>query len=887
MRILLACSLFLVACGSDDPPTVVSPDVPFARDVIVEPDAPARDFGVSDIDIEDVALNADAPPDADVESETDVPLDADVEFDADTELGDAADTDADTGDDVARDADTTLDTLVDAEPDTLVDAEPDTPVDTEPDAPIDAEPDAPIDAAPDAPIDVEPDTPVDAEPDTLVDAEPDTPVDAEPDAPIDVEPDLPDDVGPDADAPVEPFCGDGVVDPDEECDDGNDVADDGCFECLTEGSDEIFLQLRNVPALADRVFISLDGGGLPAPSVIAQEVDDEPVVHVRYAVAGGGTFRVRALATLGTGFPSVLAGGRLDAVPVPESGAVGGVINLEEVTVERIPPTAYTATVAEPYEVAVQIYDPANAFDGRGSGRLWLSDEPFPELSATQAGGSMSRAAGDLWTFSTELVAGNPNTPRTTYYQFGESANGFEFGGEVPFLVRPSVRAGEDLFEIDVLPSQSGMNLAVTDLPPEATRVYLSIDGGILGGEPLRIDEAPGPDGVALFNIAVPAGEEYRVRAIGTVGDGSFPIVLSGGLEEAIDVPSFPFVDVEITTVPPTIELVAPTPDEITIGHPFTLTMEIIDPSSFLEGVGSGRIYSSTTTPIGDLRGGSMSASLTHTGPGMITATADISPITEGEVFYFQFAESSGGDFGRDGTIAPFIALPSLLAGEDFLSLPLIEPAEGIEATVTGIPDDATLLVVVVDGGLDPGRYEVPVDGTEVVERLPVPIGTDYRVRVIALRAASGFPPVIAGGWIDGIDVVEGVYAAASIALEVPAITLSPETPTTAGPSSAVTIQAELYDPADFLDGRSSGRLWSRMFPFSNLSGDQDSGSMTYRGGGLWDYSITITTPAERGVLYYQIGESAGGPWGTSAWAPFWVAPDTEAGEDLFELVVE
>ena len=881
VRILPVLALVLVACGSDDPAPVAATDAPFSRDVIVEPDVPTRDFGGPELPDQDggqdadVGLDADAAPDSEADTGEDVERDSDIELDAVTDA----------------DADIAPDAPMDTAPDAPTDIERDTPIDAEPDAPADAEPDMAADAEPDAPADTEPDVEPDATPDTEPDApadvEPDTPADAEPDTPADVEPDLPVDTEPDADVPVEPFCGDGVVDPDEECDDGNDLADDGCFECVTEGADEIFLQLRNVPELADRVFISLDGGGLPAPSVIAQEIDDEPVVHVRYAVAGGGTFRVRALATIGAGFPSVLAGGRLDAVAVPESGAVGGVIDLEEVTVTRIPPTPDTATVAEPYEIAVRVHDPANAFDGRGSGRLWVSDEPFSELSATQEGGSMAREGGDYWTFSTELVAGNPNTPRTTYYQFGESANGFEFGGEVPFLVRPSVRAGEALFEIDVLPSQSGMNLAVTDLRPETTRVYLSIDGGVLEGEPLRIDEAPGLDGVALFNVAVPAGDDYRVRAIGTVGDGSFPIVLSGGLEEAIDIPSFPFIDVELATVPPTVELVAPTPDEITIGHPFTLTMEITDPAEFLEGRGSGRIYSSTEPPIGDLRGGSMSASLTRTGPGRITATADISPITEGEMFYFQFAESSSGDFGRDGTIAPFLALPSLLAGEEFLSLPLIEPAEGIEATISGIPDDATLLVIVVDGGLDPGRYEVPVAGTEVVERLPVPIGTDYRVRVIALRAATGFPPVIGGGWVDGIDVVEGVYASAAIPLEIPAITLSPETPSTAGPSSAVTISAELYDPADFLDGRSSARLWSRMSPFSNLSADQDSGSMTYLGDGFWDYSITITTPAERGTFYYQIGESAGGPWGTSAWAPFWVAPDTEAGEDLFELVVE
>jgi hypothetical protein len=77
------------------------------------------------------------------------------------------------------------------------------------------------------------------------------------------------------------------------------------------------------------------------------------------------------------------------------------------------------------------------------------------------------------------------------------------------------------------------------------------------------------------------------------------------------------------------------------------------------------------------------------------------------------------------------------------------------------------------------------------------------------------------------------------------------------------------------------------MTTFPNLSADQSSGSLTPTEPGFYDYSITITTPAERGTLYYQIGEAAGSPWGTPAWAPFWVLPDVVTSAPLFEMTIE
>ncbi len=141
---------------------------------------------------------------------------------------------ADTGDggagaDATAGADTEPDRDVVRFPDVPSDTAPDTPEDTAPD---DVAPDTPEDTAPDSPDDVAPDTPEDIAPDSPDDVTPDTPEDTVPDAPDDIDPgDTEPDVVEDTDRPA--GCGNGRVDPGEECDDGNDIDNDECSnECI-------------------------------------------------------------------------------------------------------------------------------------------------------------------------------------------------------------------------------------------------------------------------------------------------------------------------------------------------------------------------------------------------------------------------------------------------------------------------------------------------------------------------------------------------------------------------------------------------------------------------------------------------------------------------------
>ena len=141
---------------------------------------------------------------------------------------------SDTGTDLAADTQfdsTFTDTSVDAEPDTALDTtNSDTGSDVQPettvsDTSVDAEPDTAFDAI----SDTESDTSVDVEPDaaldTISDIEADT---ADPDT---SEPDTSDDVDTTADTTPPAVCGDGLLQPGEDCDNGaanSDATPDGC-----------------------------------------------------------------------------------------------------------------------------------------------------------------------------------------------------------------------------------------------------------------------------------------------------------------------------------------------------------------------------------------------------------------------------------------------------------------------------------------------------------------------------------------------------------------------------------------------------------------------------------------------------------------------------------
>lgn len=677
-------------------------------------------------------------------------------------------------------------------------------------------------------------------------------------------------------------CGDEVVVPPEACDDGNEISDDGCDECILTGEQEILIQIRSVSSESERFFIALDGGGLSEPSVLSLPVRNHPIDYVRYPVGEGGAYRVRVLSVVGTRFPTVVRGGVATGLEVPAHGAVGAMIDLEAATVSRGAATPRAVLVGEPYTIQLAVHDPAQSLTPHTSGRVWLADSPFDDLDAEQHSGRLDDLGGGDYMFTIDLVAGNPNLARTIYYQFGESAADFNNGdSEVPFIVGPSVRLDRELFQLDVAPANSGMLITVTDIPAEADRVFLNIDGGKNLIEALLVDDVP-VEGTAVFDVGTIAGEGYRVRAIATVGEGTFPIVLEGGQQRDIVVPLSPRVEVTVPLRP--YGFVVSSPAEVPVGNPIGVAISIVDPADFLEDLSSARLYWNDDEMATDLDGNQHTGSFTRVEPGHYQSSALLPPAGAQGTRSVQFAESSAGAFGRVGTVAPFLALPTLALSEEPIQVTIGPPAQGVELTVNDIPAEAGRVVAVLDNDETSIKFHEDVDTESVVMTLGAPAGA-YRLRVVAFDLGPRFPPVLGGAYTSEVLVEDGEYVPSTLGLTAPEVRVVAPTPESAAPSSEVTFHLEITDPADFLN-ETTARLYTASEEGNNLTGSQHRGTLTPAGGDLLQYEVSFTTPAELGTVHYQFGESGGSAFMFDGQPPFIVGPNRDLGESLFELEI-
>lgn len=217
--------------------------------------------------------------------------------------------------------------------------------------------------------------------------------------------------------------------------------------------------------------------------------------------------------------------------------------------------------------------------------------------------------------------------------------------------------------------------------------------------------------------------------------------------------------------------------------------------------------------------------------------------------------------------------------------------AQGISLTATNVPVSASKLIAVVDGGAGGAvRLTFPNTGNGTVSGvIGVPAGTGYRVRVIALGGSGTFPSVLAGGRQAGVTVTSGAATSVNVALTQPTFTLDPSTSSQVATGGPYSVVMDVNDPAEFLDGRTSGRFWWSTQTFTNnLAAAQSSGNLQKLGAGHYRFSINMTAPGSPGTIYYQFGESSSGAFDDPAGqqAPFLILPDLNANGPLLAIAV-
>ncbi len=229
-----------------------------------------------------------------------------------------------------------------------------------------------------------------------------------------------------------------------------------------------------------------------------------------------------------------------------------------------------------------------------------------------------------------------------------------------------------------------------------------------------------------------------------------------------------------------------------------------------------------------------------------------------------------------------------------FLPWLLLTPAaaQNIAALVSNIPQGATRLVGVVDGGgLDStlrASEDVVAGIGSASMNIAVPAGGPYRLRVVAIRAGGSFPAVLAGGKVLGLSAIANSTTATTVNLAPIAVAVDPSTPVSGKAGATVTIRINVSDPGDYLDGLDSARIFYSSSPFTNNLGAADTyGTLTPAGGETYQFSANLALPTSPGTVYYQFGEASDAfDDGTGTEAPFFIWPNLETGAPLQQISV-
>lgn len=168
----------------------------------------------------------------------------------------------------------------------------------------------------------------------------------------------------------------------------------------------------------------------------------------------------------------------------------------------------------------------------------------------------------------------------------------------------------------------------------------------------------------------VPAGANYRVRAVAIKGDGTFPSVLAGGRATGIKVEADQVASTPVLLTAPVLKLAADQPKSVTAGAAYTLSGTITDPSSFLGSKERMRVwFSSGKPPAANYDGVQVSTVKVTSKEDVLTFTFDLTAPKEPTTLYFQLGEVSPDFVRKDGTQAAFLVLPDLSAGGQPLQL--------------------------------------------------------------------------------------------------------------------------------------------------------------------------------------------------------------------------
>jgi len=185
----------------------------------------------------------------------------------------------------------------------------------------------------------------------------------------------------------------------------------------------------------------------------------------------------------------------------------------------------------------------------------------------------------------------------------------------------------------------------------------------------------------------------------------------------------------------------------------------------------------------------------------------------------------------------------------------------------------------------------IPTKGAaSLTVHMSVAAGSNYRVRVVAIKGDGPFPSVLGGGKTAGIKAEADKIAQASVLVTAPVLKLAAGNRAIVAAGSHYTLSGTITDPSSFLGTKTRMRVWLNegSAPAANYDGVQVSTvNVTMKDDDI-TFNFDLTAPKNPTTLYFQLGEvSPDFASRDGSQAAFLILPDLSAGASPLQLKVE
>jgi len=532
------------------------------------------------------------------------------------------------------------------------------------------------------------------------------------------------------------------------------------------------LTVNNLPSAANRLVAVVDGGGLTHSILSAKDIaPGSTSVSMTLNVPPGSGYRIRAIAYVSNPAanprPAILRSGQLTSATIGLGVPIASPLTLSDVTGVVDPATPPKAEAGGAAGIVLRITDPGSTLAAASTGRLWSAATPFStNLGGTPTLGSWTSAGGNTWLSS--VTVSLPGTTGTLYYQFGEAAAEFSLAGETPYLVWPNVESGAGLLQLAVTGTHS-LTVSVSNLPAEANRVAVLIDGGASSTKLLSTKTFPAGTSAVTLSFTLPPGGPYRARAIAWTSNGAAtPPILRTGKAVNIQVVGLTEAGIALSDVVFTLDNT--TPASVFPGAALTIKVNYSDAGDVLEGGNGARIWYASSPFQTNFGGNQVSGWLTSDGTGRWQSeTTMMAPAAPGALYY-QFGEMAT-QFAT-GLETPALVWPDLSRGGSLLALQVITL---VNVTLTTSPSGLPVAV-------DSVAYATP----KTFAWVP---GSTHRIAALSPQSAGGTRYIWAR-WSDGGEAEHEVVAPSAAAVFTAVFNVQHLLSLAVSPSGAGTLSA-------------------------------------------------------------------------------------------------